>query len=735
VADREELKRRLLATFQGEAREHLEAIQAELDALTSDRTSPDAPKRMEDLFRAVHTLKGAARSVGFGDVESVCHRSESLLRDMVKGQVHLTDALLRVLREVADGLGGLISGTTPSGRVDSILKALDRATSPGSTPAEPPAPQPAPTPKVEAVRAPVKPPEPAPPVPPPSPPVAPAPAAPMAATESDNIRVEVKRLDRLVVLAEELLASKMALAERSRQAREVTEAVRLLRRQLKGNEAFRELEAATRKLSLALTDDDKVLQRAVDDLIDETRHARMMPASTLFEAFPRMVRDLCRETGKEIQWQVEGTETNVDRKVLELVKDPLIHLVRNAVDHGIEPPAEREALGKPRQGTVSVRIAPISEGRITIDVSDDGRGLNSAAILDAAIRSRVVTSDEAITLDDEEAVDLAFRAGVSTSPVITRLSGRGLGLSIVRERVERIDGRVSVKSFAGLGCLIRIDMPTSIATYRGLLVRAGGSLLLWPADSVERAINLTGDDVRMGLTSRMVAHEGELLPFGRLSAALRRGQTRTFDEQRNFPCVVARGGGRRGVFLVDEVVGDSEALIKDLQPPLKRVNNIAAAGLLGTGELVLVLRPSDALLSLQAAEPSESAVAPSLLPRVRRLLVVDDSITTRTMERNLFESAGYSVRVAVDGQEAWMLLQSEEVDLVVSDIDMPRMDGFELTTRIRAHERTSELPVVLVTALEAREDKERGIRVGANAYVLKSTFDQSNLLEIVGRLI
>jgi two-component system chemotaxis sensor kinase CheA len=207
------------------------------------------------------------------------------------------------------------------------------------------------------------------------------------------------------------------------------------------------------------------------------------------------------------------------------------------------------------------------------------------------------------------------------------------------------------------------------------------------------------------------------------------------DARRRLPCVVAKSGLRRAVFLVDAVVGESEALIKDLPLPLRRVRHISSAGLLSNGEAVLVLRASDILASVQefrAKEKSSQAIAAD---RPMRVLVVDDSITTRTMERNLFEAAGYTVTVAIDGADAWSILQTEEVDIVVSDIDMPRMNGFDLTAKIRADTRLADLPVVLVTALESRDDKERGIQIGANAYVLKSSFDQSNLLEIVGRLI
>ena len=257
--------------------------------------------------------------------------------------------------------------------------------------------------------------------------------------------------------------------------------------------------------------------------------------------------------------------------------------------------------------------------------------------------------------------------------------------------------------------------------------------LLIPLDAVERTFMLPRARADAALQQRALVVDGLMLPCARLGAILRLPGTPLPHDQRSVPCVVVESGGQYGALLVEHIAGESEIVLKDFEPPLRRINNVLASGLLGTGELVLVLRPLDLLLSMHL-EPSPTAAAPTTLRPAPRVLVVDDSITTRMMERNLFEAAGYAVRAAADGIDAWEILQSEEIDVIVSDVDMPRMDGFELTERVRSNPRLAELPVVLVTALEAREDKERGIRVGANAYVLKSGFNQAHLLDIVRRL-
>lgn len=394
------------------------------------------------------------------------------------------------------------------------------------------------------------------------------------------------------------------------------------------------------------------------------------------------------------------------------------------------------AAGKPRRGSVSLSILPAEQGRIAVRIVDDGRGMDIAALREAAVRSRNATASQVKAMSDDDVLDVAFRAGVSTNAVITSISGLGLGLSIVREQIERIDGKVIVSSTPGKGTTITLEIPSTVTSYRGLLVLVNGTRLLWPAESVERVIGVAKPAFAAAAQSGIIVHGSETLPFDRLGKIMgmpAKDQPRT--DSMLAACVVAGHAARRAVFAVDEVLGETEVLIKDFPQPLRRVRNVSSVGLLATGNLALVLRPADLLTSIQAVQSAVGAAQDTEAAQTRRVLVVDDSITTRTMERNLLESAGYQVSIAADGLDAWSMLQESVFDLVVSDVDMPRMNGFELTSRIRGDTRLADLPIVLVTALESRDDKERGIKIGANAYVLKSSFEQSNLLEIVGRLI
>jgi two-component system chemotaxis sensor kinase CheA len=732
MADRKnDIKTRLMATFRVEAEEHLQALTANLLALERGVPPSEVQAMLEATFREMHTLKGAARSVGLMEVEAVCQACESLLSRLSRGKLKLTREVVRRLQEAVDGTGRLLVGGEPVVMRNDLISRLNRAAAdPGAETEQPVA------------------------VPTAAPPAAAGPVPQTGAPQAETLRVATAKLDALSLQAEDLLVPKLAAGERAHEARALAEALTACRASLghahqaarSGQAASAEaeltagLEPALRALGVRAQEllahtvrDQRAIAGTVDELLEETRRLRMMPASSVLDVFPRMVRDLAEEQGKEVEWVVQGDNLEVDRKVLEAAKDPLIHLVRNAIDHGIEPPKARAEAGKAPRGRVAVIVTALEGGRIEIRVEDDGRGIDLARVRAAAVRAGLLSSEAAEALTNDDALDLIYRSGLSTSPIITNVSGHGLGLPIVRERVERLGGRIDVQTRVGAGTTITMVVPASIATFRGLLVRAGGQPFLLPIEAVERAIRVAPEDVETVERREAVRWDGRPLFLAQLSGLLGFPEAARELRGKN-PCVIVRVGEERVGLLVEEVSGDREVVVKDLRAPLVRARNVAGAGLLGTGEVVLILRPTDLLRSSHRARRLS---APQPAPEEKRqaaVLVVDDSITTRTMEKNLLEAAGYRVRVAVDGIDAWTVLKSEAFDLVVSDVDMPRMDGFDLTVRIRADKQLSEVPVILVTALESREDKERGIDVGANAYIVKSSFDQSNLLEIIRRL-
>jgi two-component system, chemotaxis family, sensor kinase CheA len=724
---RDELRARLLATFHGEAEEHLQVITKNLLAFEAGLPADEQARAVEETFREVHTLKGAARSVSLTDVESLCQACESVLSRVKSGGLGLGREVLERLRAAIDSVGRLLAGDHAAAAVGELLGRLEGISRVPHVGSAPPSPRPTTPAEAPAAHG----------LPPP-----------------DTLRVATAKLDALLLGAEELLFPELAGAERVREATALLEAVTGCRRALDrtvraahGNghaseaesdlgAALRVVETQARDLLGRLVRDHRTLAVMVDGLESEARRLRMSAASTILGPFPGMVRDLAGQQGKDVEWVVRGADLEVDRKVLESMKEPLIHLVRNAVDHGTEPPAERTAAGKSPRGRITVAFAPLEGERVEIRVEDDGRGVDPVRVREAGVRSRLVTSEEAEDLTDEQALELVYRSGLSTSPMITNVSGHGLGLAIVKERVERLGGHVRVESRAGAGTSVRMTLPATIATFRGLLVAAGRGLFLLPRQSVERAIRIADEQVRSVEGRETIVWDRQSLTLARLSGLLELPEQDEPAAGSRRPCLILGSPDARMALRVDRILGDREVLVKELRSPLVRVRNVSGAGLLGTGEVALILRPSDLLRSARrAVRPTAVAPGPQEKVRPPTVLVVDDSITTRTMEKNLLEAAGYQVLVAVDGVEAWTALKSEKVDLVVSDVDMPRMDGFELTRRIREDRELADLPVVLVTALESREDKERGVDVGANAYVVKSSFDQSNLLEIIRRLV
>jgi two-component system, chemotaxis family, sensor kinase CheA len=687
-----------MATFREEAEEHLRTLSRNLTALEESPTDAEA---IEAAFRATHTLKGAARSVGLADVESRCQGLESVLSDAKRGRLPLTPERLGGLQEGMDGVTRVLAGEAVAPR---------EALRPKSDPTRRPAPDPA---------------------------VASALAVPT------TIRMDTARLDELQSHSESLLVAKLAAEGREQEARALVEALAPVGTYSAGDRASgvprnRAAETQARALVGRLSRDRRVLAVAVDALGERMRHVRLMPASSVLELLPPMASEMARALGKEVDFTTEGAELEVDRKVLETIKDPLLHLVRNALDHGVEAPDVRERAGKRRRARIAVRFSPRESRRIEVRVEDDGAGIDVAGLRAGAVRARLMSPEVAGSLPEGAALQLAFSSGVSTSPVITDLSGHGLGMAIVRDRVERLGGSVSVHTSPGQGTAVTMTLPTTIATFHGLLVRVGDQLLLLPIEAVERALRVTALDIGRVGGMDVLGWEGRVVPAGSLGALLGRGVARA-EAPGPRPCLIVASGGEHGALLVDEVLGEREVLVKELEAPLVRVRHVAGAGLLGGGELALILRPGDLLRALRetlpAADPAQPEEEQEQEARPAAILVVDDSITTRTMEKSLFEAAGYRVQTATDGAEAWAALKTEPFDLVVSDVDMPRLNGFELTARIRSDARLASLPVVLVTALESREDKERGIEVGANAYVIKSGFDQSKLLEIVRRLV
>ena len=499
------------------------------------------------------------------------------------------------------------------------------------------------------------------------------------------------------------------------------------------------LEDKLKNLTKSAETDARMHGTMVDDLLEDMMNVLMLPCSAMLEIFPKLVRDLSRDSAKEVNLDVHGGDLEIDRRILEEMKEPLIHLVRNSIDHGIEMPEERVRNQKPRQGTVTIAISQVSGNQIEMLVSDDGAGIDVAKVREAAARRGMVSEQEKYRLDGQDALSLVFRSEVSTSPIVSNISGRGLGLAIVREKVENLGGNISVATAPGVGASFRILLPVTLSTFRGILVRADEHLFIVPTANVERVARIKKDQVKTVGNRETIEVNGRAVPLVRLGDVLELPHHEKKHEDSAFiPVLILSSAERRVAFSVDRILQEQEVLVKPLGRQLSRLRNVAGATVLGSGQLAPILNVPDLIKS--AIKPTLVSAGPTLRVEQleglsRSILVVEDSITSRMLLKNILESAGYDVTTSVDGADAWTTLKTREFDLVVSDIEMPRMNGYELTTSIRSDEKLSDLPVVLVTSLGSREDRERGIDAGANAYIVKGSFDQNNLLEIVDRLV
>jgi two-component system chemotaxis sensor kinase CheA len=508
-------------------------------------------------------------------------------------------------------------------------------------------------------------------------------------------------------------------------------------------EAFLELNASNLRTMLgqlvdlrrAIEDDSRRMAHVLAELQDDVRRVRMLPIATVLDTFPRMVRDLARDLSKEVALTVAGGDNEMDRSLLEQIKGPLIHLVRNAIDHGLEAPAARQAAGKSAQGSLTL-TASQRGGCILIEVADDGAGIDVARVKSSAVRKGWLTPDAADAMSDREALWLIFRSGLSTKVAVTDVSGRGVGLDVVHDQVCRLGGLIDIDTTPGQGTRFALRLPLTVATTLCLLVQAGGQTFALPITNVVRITRIRPGEVGSAGGRPVIVVDGRPIAVTHLAAALSidAAEPRTPPASGSFHTAVILGAAERRIaFLVADVVSAQEVVIKKLPPPLLQLPLVAGVTILGTGEVVMV--PNIAALLRAPASPAAGLVRQPEEKAPPTVVVADDSITTRMLEKNVLEAAGYRVRLAADGLEAWNVLQEGGCDLLITDGEMPRLDGFGLAQKVRGDDRLKDLPIILITSLDSAEDKERGIRAGADAYVVKSAFDHEKLLAAIGQLI
>jgi two-component system chemotaxis sensor kinase CheA len=491
---------------------------------------------------------------------------------------------------------------------------------------------------------------------------------------------------------------------------------------------LRRLAQEAGRLAANISADARALSQVTDDVAARVRRLRMRPFSEACEMLPRVVRDVAAATGKDVDLTLSGVDVEVDRAVLDGLREALLHLVRNAVDHGIEAPGVRKGAGKPARGVVTVGAALRGE-RVHVTVADDGAGLDLGAV-----RARLARGGQSAPAEDRDLIRAMLQGGVSTRAEVTAISGRGVGLDAARAAIERLRGSLDVSWATGQGTTFTLECPPTLTTIRALLVAVGPQMLAIPTSQVERVARIALQDVKRAEGRDVIATAAAPVPLVALGRLLPPLSEQPPDGPR--PVVLLRAGERRLAVAVDQLVAEQELVLRPIGRG-RRLPHVSGAALLGTGRVALVLNPLTTVaagLALGAAAPSPAERQPAA-PARSRILVVDDSITTRALEQSLLEAAGYEVLTAVDGADGWQQLQDRGVDLVVADVEMPRMDGFALCAAIRGSRRFKALPVVLVTALESPEHRTQGLEAGADAYLGKSSFDQQGLLDVIAQLL
>jgi two-component system chemotaxis sensor kinase CheA len=577
----------------------------------------------------------------------------------------------------------------------------------------------------------------------------------------ETIRVGTRHLDTLMTQAGELTVTKIRIAHRLGEIEAIANLWEEWNRDLftnrfafsreqQGDFALQRLETfhhhsekrleqlghLVKTLQSSLSEDTTRLEQLSSDLEEGIRTLRLLPFATIFNLFPRMVRDLAQQQGKLVELITEGKDTLADKRLLEEMKDPLMHILRNAIDHGIESPQERERLGKPTTATIRLR-AYQTPTNIVLEISDDGRGLDLDRIKQIAVKRGICGEEESAAMTPSQIQALIFAPGFSTAPLVTEVSGRGVGLDVVQTNVEKLKGTIEVESFPGLGCTLRVNLSITLATAHVLIVQVNQMPYAIPVEFVQTACLIKSEEIFPLEGRDTIIRDSQPISIMQLADLLELPPMPSgLTQETALSCIILQVGQAQLGVVVDALVDEQDVLIKPQSQLLKRVRNVSGATILGTGDVCMVLNPQDLVKSARSRSQSISSTQTrQLAPTKPTVLLVEDSIATRTQEKRILETAGYQVITAVDGLDGLNKLRSHAVDAVVSDVQMPNLDGLGLTAKIRQYQEYSELPIILVTSLASDEDKRRGAEAGANAYIIKGSFNQEALLSTLKRLV
>ncbi|WDZ94619.1 hybrid sensor histidine kinase/response regulator [Herbaspirillum sp. WKF16] len=751
----------MLDLFRFEAESQIQLLNASLLELENN---PAQPEHLEACMRAGHSLKGAARIVGLDSAVKIAHVLEDCFVLAQQGKLALQKKHIDVLLRGADLLGRIASPPdgdeawaehAGSAEVAAFMAALAAVMSGGEAPPWPAAASAPPaTAPVLPAAAPVLQPE---PEPEPAQPSAPA-GLPQAASRA--VRVSAESLDRLLSLSGESLVESRRLKPFSagmlrmkRVQREAMQALDQLQQKLSSASADELALSALSELRALMQQNQHLLGDQLNELeafdrrsvnlsqrlYDEALACRMRPFSDGTGGFARMLRDVGNALGKPVRLEISGNATQIDRDILEKLDAPIGHLLRNAVDHGIESPAARAAAGKPEQGLVRLE-ARHSAGMLLIEVSDDGGGIDLERLRQAVVARKLSNEETAARLSEAELLEFLLLPSFSLRDTVTEISGRGVGLDVVADMLKQVRGTIRIVTKPGRGTRFLMQLPLTLSVIRSLLVEIGGEPYAFPLAYVNRTLRLPTEALQTLEGYQHFTHDGRQVGLVSAHQILQKGEWRARDGS---VCVVVIGDHEHTYGLaVDAFLGERMLVVQPLDARLGKVPDVLAGALMEDGDPLLILDVADMVRSVEKLTSSgrlesvhQDGAGQSAIETRKKVLVVDDSLTVRELERKLLSNRGYQVTVAVDGMDGWNAVRTERFDLVITDIDMPRMDGIELVTLIRGAPSLQSLPVMIVSYKDREEDRQRGLEAGADHYFTKSSFHDESLLQAVADLI
>ena len=713
--------KKFIGRFVEEAKEHLGRLASGLAEIEQGAVSAE---KINSLFRSVHTLKGSSRMLKLEPITQVSHSLEDLLSALREERVTVNPPVIALLYQGVDALSDQIQQLIAHGQVDALSsvnaqlcqqltaiaegEVLNTAVMAAVEPAEL---------KLSELDTQGS---------------SSATAQPTL-TASDTVRVKLDKLEELINLMGELVSSHAGMRQLAGTAQRLGQQ---LQEQLQGS-----LPVAIQQFSRDMRDIVLSQESLMQELHDKTLQMRMLPLAIVLDPAARLVRDMARSLNKKVECRIYGSEIELDRQMIDQLADPIIHLLRNALDHGIETPAIRQQKGKPAQGLLQIS-ARQDGGWVVLEVRDDGMGLSLSAIRDKVLKKGLVSSEQLAEMSEQQISDLIFEPGFSTSNMITEFSGRGVGMDVVkRSIVDDLQGVISLHSRADEGTCFTLRLPLSLAMMRVLLVRAGEQVLGFTAQYVTELISVDPDALISVADRNAVIIRNEFVPVIQLvdllklpqESAPKRSLSRT---RSDLLLLVIRVHTEKLALIVDELLDERDLVIKQLPEHLSFNPLISGMVTTGHNELVSLIHVPYVLdIARQSRQPSAKRAQADQDKPKKRILVVDDSLNTREIERDVLEAWGYHVTLAEHGQEGLDKALAEQFDAVLTDVEMPVMDGFTLTARLREHERYQECPIIIITSREKESDRRRGIEVGADAYIVKGSFDQNSLVDTLKVLL